>query len=598
MNLKIFAYGFFLMLLCATPVIVATSSLPLIRLPTDLVTMKAVYGTTSYFDMMLSDIPEGFDIMNGAYHGWCLQKTINMTQHVNHSVLLYSCYDPALPLEFRNSHWDKINYLLNNKQGNAKSVQQAIWYYTNNEDCSEDPDAFAMVLDAESHGAGFIPSIGEILAVPIQGVPAIQLSFLETILPTPGDLEGLVWHDLNTNGLQDAGEPGMSAIVVHLYQDNNFLIHTTTTNSKGYYQFNELATGFYYVQVTLQDGYRFSLQNMGINDTIDSDVDIIGKTPVFLITINHSTQRWDAGMYQPASSKPNTPTNHRPTADGTAGEPYNGRVHENITFDGSRSYDRDGRIISWRWDYGDGTTGTGEISIHRYNYVGSYPVSLTVTDDLFATDTYTTTAHISSENNPPSTPNINGPTFGHAHSRYDYLIVAIDPDEDDLRYIIDWDDENTDATPLLPSGHALSTTHLWESYGFYTIQVNARDEHNATSDISQLIIAIDVRYVGGFGYLIDTNSDGIFDLFHSNSTGIETPVKRLDNGEYLIDTDGDGDWDIIYNLTTDQYQTYQAVPILEYFLTILIILLLGILYFFLRIKKQTRILRSKLKKKY
>ena len=63
-------------------------------------------------------------------------------------------------------------------------------------------------------------------------------------------------------------------------------------------------------------------------------------------------------------------------------------------------------------------------------------------------------------------------------------------------------------------------------------------------------IAMDVQYVGTLGYLIDSNGNGIFDLFHSNSTFIETQVKILDNGDYLIDINGDGDWDIIYNPIT------------------------------------------------
>ena len=240
MKNNLISLGLFLMLLCAIPTVVATPTTPTIRLPTTLVTMNAVYGANSYFDLTLSDIPLGFDIINGTYHGWCVQETIKMTQHVNHTVLLYSCYDPSLPVEYHNNHWDKINYLLNHKQGTSNSIQQAIWYYTDNKDCSADPDASAMISNAEQHGAGFIPTTGELLAVPIQGVPVIQLTFLETTLPTPSTLEGFVWDDTNANGLQDKGEPGMNTITVYLYQQNNFLINTTTTNNKGTYHFTDL----------------------------------------------------------------------------------------------------------------------------------------------------------------------------------------------------------------------------------------------------------------------------------------------------------------------------------------------------------------------
>ena len=588
--------GLLLMLLCSIPMVVATPTPPTIRLPITLVTMNAVYGENSYFDMKLTDIPSGYDITNGTYHGWCVQQTIKMTQHVNHTVLLYSCYDPSLPLEYQNSYWDKINYLLNHKQGNSNSIQQAIWYYTNNQNCSTDPDASAMISDAEQFGAGFAPTSGELLAVPIQGVPAIQLTFLETTIPTPSTLEGFVWDDTNANGLQDKGEPGMNAIRIYLYQQNNFLINTTTTNSKGTYHFTNLPPCVYYLQVTLRPGYHFSPQDIGTNDTIDSDVDIIGLTPLFPVTINQNTQRWDAGMYTTAPQKSSNPQNHRPTADGSAGEPYNGFVDELITFDGSNSYDRDGRIITWHWSYGDGSSGTGETITHSYNQTGNYTVTLTVTDNMFATDVYTTTAHIARGNNPPSTPTISGPTFGHANLMYEYLFVAIDIDNDTLRYIIDWNDEQSDTTIFFASGRQISTTHLWETYGFYTLQVYTQDQNNAISEISQMNIAIDVQYVGTLGYLIDSNGDGIFDLFHSNTTSIETTVKNLDNGDYLIDTDNDGDWDIIYNPTTRQYQEYHTIPIMEYLLFILLIIAFLLLYTIIRIKRQTRTLNSNRKK--
>jgi chitodextrinase len=593
MKTKVVPLGLFLMFLCSALTIVATPTAPTIRLPLDLVTMNAVYGEESYFEMTLSDIPLGYDIIDGIYQGWCLQKTIHMTQHVNHTVRLYSCYDSALPPELQTSHWDKINYLLNHKQGNQASIQLAIWFYTNDEDCSADPDASAMVADAEAHGADFVPTNGQIIAIPIEGIPAIQQTFLELTIPTPGGLEGFVWHDINTNGLQDKGEPGMNNIMVQLYQQENLLIKTTTTNSQGYYTYTNVSTGAYYLQVISPSGYHFSSQNSGTDETKDSDVDATGKTSVFLITINQSTQRWDAGMYTTSTSHPlDVPQNHRPTADGTAGEPYNGFVHELITFDGSRSYDRDGRILSWRWNFGDGTNGSGEKTTHSYEQKGNYTVTLTVTDNKFAFDVYTTVAHITIGNNPPATPTIVGPDFGHAKISYEYLLFATDPDNDTLRYVLDWGDGTFDTSSFYPSGYHFFTRHTWIRFGFYTLQIYAYDPNNATSELSEMTVLIDVQYVGNLGYLIDTNGDGIFDLFHTNITSIDTKVKVLENGDYLIDTDGDGNGDIVYNPITHQYQEYHEVPLFEYLLFILLLIIFLAMYLLLRIKRHTRTLSS------
>jgi DNA-binding beta-propeller fold protein YncE len=50
-------------------------------------------------------------------------------------------------------------------------------------------------------------------------------------------------------------------------------------------------------------------------------------------------------------------------------------------FDGTPSYDRDGIVATYTWDFGDGTTGTGTAPSHTYAQAGTYTVRLTVTDD-------------------------------------------------------------------------------------------------------------------------------------------------------------------------------------------------------------------------
>ncbi len=54
---------------------------------------------------------------------------------------------------------------------------------------------------------------------------------------------------------------------------------------------------------------------------------------------------------------------------------------KNVSFDASRSYDYDGTIISYEWDFGDGDSGTGLLVDHTYDGDGLYDVTLEVTDD-------------------------------------------------------------------------------------------------------------------------------------------------------------------------------------------------------------------------
>lgn len=65
--------------------------------------------------------------------------------------------------------------------------------------------------------------------------------------------------------------------------------------------------------------------------------------------------------------------------------PFNPSIYDFISFDASCST---GTIVSYHWDFGDGSTATGPYPGHSYSRDGFYTVTLTVTDSNGATDVY------------------------------------------------------------------------------------------------------------------------------------------------------------------------------------------------------------------
>jgi PKD repeat protein len=82
-----------------------------------------------------------------------------------------------------------------------------------------------------------------------------------------------------------------------------------------------------------------------------------------------------------------------PVADFTY-SPNRPKINETVTFNASTSYDQNGTIVSYEWDFGDGTTGTGEIATHQYLESGVHQVDLTVTDNTANNDTYTSNVEV------------------------------------------------------------------------------------------------------------------------------------------------------------------------------------------------------------
>jgi PKD repeat protein len=349
--------------------------------------------------------------------------------------------------------------------------------------------------------------------------------------------------------------------------------------------------------------------SVGTIGTFKVIIDDEEYTPKEKLIIEEEVSLYNIDLYVSSTGEkePEDPTNIQPKAD--AGGPYYGIVNFEINFDGANSFDSDGTISKYVWDLGDGTTKTGFTQTHTYYEVNKYRVTLTVTDNKGKTDLDITYAYITdTPNNPPSQPLLNGMIRGTTNTLYNYTLFSTDFENDTIRYLIDWgDDADTILSNPMKNGTIYTVDHAWVYPGIYSITAYAIDEKDVLSQESHQIVMIDTIYCDVIGFMTDYTNDSIYDLFYSNRTGEETPVKKVDSN-YLIDEDNDGDYDCQFNMITMQVSKYVEPvtnketsslvdliePFIDYILIFIIIFLfltIGVLVY--KIRKKSKKQRGK-----
>ncbi|MCW3131937.1 MAG: right-handed parallel beta-helix repeat-containing protein [Candidatus Methanospirare jalkutatii] len=120
------------------------------------------------------------------------------------------------------------------------------------------------------------------------------------------------------------------------------------------------------------------------------------------------------------------PENKPPIASFTY-KPENPFINQTITFDASSSYDPDGAIVSYDWDFDDGNTATGKIVTHAYSSAGEYTVTLTVTDNSSLTNSTTRKVKVIEE----GIPNISWNMTISATNQLEPVVVGMHPNATD-----------------------------------------------------------------------------------------------------------------------------------------------------------------------
>ncbi|MEV7631667.1 PKD domain-containing protein [Microbacterium sp. NPDC089318] len=151
-----------------------------------------------------------------------------------------------------------------------------------------------------------------------------------------------------------------------------------------------------------------------------------------------------------------------------------------VDVDASASDDADGTVVSYGWDWGDGTEGTGVTASHRYQTAGTYDVTLTVTDNdgTVGTRTQAVTIPAVPANQPPTaafTASASGLTASVDGS------ASADADGTIRSYLWAWGDGSA-AQP-----GAATSSHTYSVAGSYTITLTVTDDDGATAEATRQV---------------------------------------------------------------------------------------------------------------
>ncbi len=165
-----------------------------------------------------------------------------------------------------------------------------------------------------------------------------------------------------------------------------------------------------------------------------------------------------------------TVTNRAPMALIDA-DPLSGKAPLSVHFNGSRSYDEDGAISSYGWNFGDTRSATGATADHTYTQSGEYRVILTVTDNQGYSGT--SSVMIRTDNNPPVAEARAAPVSGPAPLTVNFDGTQSHDMNGKVRsFSWDFGDGTNERTT--------STSHQYRDPGSYTAELTVTDDLGAT----------------------------------------------------------------------------------------------------------------------
>jgi PKD repeat protein/KaiC/GvpD/RAD55 family RecA-like ATPase len=359
--------------------------------------------------------------------------------------------------------------------------------------------------------------------------PALTLQSVRFNASNSLDLDGQIM-----NYLWDFGD-GMNATgktTSHTYTDNaNYTVELIITDDDGLKSstqeviniLNRPPTAQFTESAEIVDTDVIIHFNASLSYDLDGSItgyfwDFGDGTNTTSMTTNHSYQ--DNGNYTVSltvtdddgatdSTNSSKTVHNKPPAASFIKSPETAYTAQSTAFNASDSYDPDGTIMEYFWDFGDGINATGIIVNHAYTENGTYTVTLTVTDNdgaatsINATMTVLNRAPIASFTESATTVYTGQTIYFNATRSYDLDGYITD-------YIWDFGD-NANAT-------GLTVSHAYAEQGFYTVKLTVRDNDEASNTTVEIKTILNRAPVASFAALPSQPIVGMLITFNASSS--------------------------------------------------------------------------------
>jgi PKD repeat protein len=145
--------------------------------------------------------------------------------------------------------------------------------------------------------------------------------------------------------------------------------------------------------------------NPNLNPAVLPDHDVLRQYVKHQVTEPRPNDGiYDIGAYEFGSGA------NQPPVPIIVASPESGIVPLSVSFNGNASYDLDGTITAYAWEFGDGGSASGPSVFHTYNAAGTYSALLRVTDNAGSTASTTQAIVV----NPLAAPVLSGSVSGNS----------------------------------------------------------------------------------------------------------------------------------------------------------------------------------------